>query len=446
MDLWTASPADLIAALRREGLWRGYVITDARTGEPKSSHPLLEPIGQAVVADRRDYHRHEGCFFEIGRESGHLLTAYLHWTRRGQGAGGLRFWDYATVEDLVRDGLRLSRGMGHKNALAGLWWGGGKGIVARRPGADYRDPAVREGVYRDYGRFVSGLCGCYVTAEDVGTTPGDMAWIHTTTRHTTCIPKALGGSGNPSTLTAEGVVVAIEAALDFLQLGELAGKAVAIQGLGNVSSFMIEELLARGVERILAVDVDERRVNGFADRYPSSQIAARRVGADDLSIFSEPCDVLVPNAVGAILNPQTIPLIQARIVCGGANNQLADPVHDAAALQARGILYVPDFIANRMGIVNCANEQYGYFAEDPAIRAHLGRDDANGIYRRCQEVFARAGQSGRTPAAEAEVLADELGRALHPIWGHRGRRIIAHLVDSGWDRGAPVEDPQRRGV
>ncbi len=439
MDLWTALPDELIEALRRNGLWRGYVITDPPTGELKPSHPVLDSIAQALRIDRRDYQQHEGAFFEIGRESGHLLTAHLHWTRRGQGAGGTRFWSYNTVEDLVRDGLRLSRGMGHKNALAGLWWGGGKGIIARRSDVDYRDAAVRRRIYRDYGRFVSGLCGSYVTAEDVGTTPGDMAWIHSTTRHTTCIPKELGGSGNPSILTAEGVVVAIEAALDFLGLGALAGKTIAMQGLGNVSRFMIEELLRRGVAHILAVDIDDRAVRAITDRYPPSQLTTQQVGPNELSIFSAPCDVLVPNAVGGILSPSTIPMIKARIVCGGANNQLAEMARDAAALQARGILYIPDFLANRMGIVNCANEQYGYFADDPAIRGQLGRDDPNGIYRRCHEILQRASASGRTPAAEAEMLADELGQALHPIWGHRGRRIIEHLVRSGWAKGEPID-------
>jgi glutamate dehydrogenase/leucine dehydrogenase len=439
MDLWKASPERLIEALRSNGLWRGALLTDPETGEFRASHPVLESIAKAVRDDDRDYRKHEGCFFEIGRESGHLLTAHLHWTWRGQGAGGIRFWRYATVEDLVRDGLRLSRGMGQKNALAGLWWGGGKGVVARRSDIDYGDPAARQGVYRDFGRFVSGLCGCYVTAEDVGTTPEDMAWIHSTTRHTTCIPKELGGSGNPSVLTAAGVVVAIEAALDFLGRGTLAGKTVAMQGLGNVSGFMIEELLRRGVEHIQAVDIDARAVAAIAARHPPSRLSARQVGPGDLSLFAASCDVLVPNAVGAVLDPQTIPLIEASVICGGANNQLADAARDAAALQGRGILYVPDFIANRMGIVNCANEQYGYFADDPAIRAHLGRDDPNGIFRRCQEVFRRSRASGRTTAAEAEALADELGHQPHPIWGHRGRRIIAHLVESGWDRGEPID-------
>ncbi|MEO1366897.1 MAG: Glu/Leu/Phe/Val dehydrogenase dimerization domain-containing protein, partial [Acidobacteriota bacterium] len=352
-------------------------------------------------------------------------------------AGGLLFWSYDSVEDLVRDGLRLSRGMGHKNALAGLWWGGGKGIIARRRDVDHRDPEVRRAVYADYGRFVSSLRGLYITAEDVGTTPADVARLFTTTRHVTCVPPAVGGSGNPSPLTARGVVVAMEAALHHLGRGELAGKTVAVQGLGNVSSFMVGELLDRGVARVIGTDLDGEVVESVRDRFAAraDRLDLRRTEASDLSILAAACDVLAPNAVGGMLNPRTIPGIQAPLVCGAANNQLEDPERDAAALAGRGILYVPDFLANRMGIVNCANEQYGVFEGDPAIEAHLARETPHGVFRRTLEVIERASQTGRTPADEAVRLADELMEELHPIWGHRGLQIIRRLVDEDWHRG-----------
>jgi glutamate dehydrogenase/leucine dehydrogenase len=142
--------------------------------------------------------------------------------------------------------------------------------------------------------------------------------------------------------------------------------------------------------------------------------------------------------VGAILNPETIPSIRTRIVCGAANNQLEDPKRDAEALRKKGILYVPDFLANRMGIVNAANEQYGRMENDPAIHAHLDKGTPWGIYKRCMDVFARSKASGRTPADEASDLADELSQAPHPIWGHRGQEIINYLVRSGWASGEPI--------
>jgi glutamate dehydrogenase/leucine dehydrogenase len=435
MDLWKASPDALIAAMRDEGLKRGYLVTYPDTSELRASHAVLEPLREAVAADDRDFHRHEGCFFEIGRESGHLLTAFVHMTRRGQAAGGVRFWSYDTVEDMVRDGLRLARGMGHKCALAGLWWGGGKGVVARRSGEDHRNPEIRRQVYQDYGRFMTGLRGCYVTAEDVGTTTEDMSQIFSTTRFTTCIPQEVGGSGNPSILTAAGVVVAMEAALDHLGMGSLEGKSVAMQGLGNVSIFMIGDLLQRGVKHIVGSDIDGLAIERIQSRYRDAPLDLRLVDRHDTSILAEPCDIVAPNAVGAILNPHTIPTIQAKIICGGANNQLHDSDRDSDVLRQKGVLYVPDFLANRMGIVNCANEQYGIIDGDPAITAHLDRDNPSGIFQRSQEVFRRAEESGRTTAQEAESLADELALQLHPMCGHRGQLIINHLVNAGWDRG-----------
>ncbi|MEM8929795.1 MAG: Glu/Leu/Phe/Val dehydrogenase dimerization domain-containing protein, partial [Acidobacteriota bacterium] len=415
-----------------------YIVTDPRHTTPRASHPALQPIADALAADRRDFDRHEACFFEIGAESGHLLTAFLHRTVRGQGAGGLRFWTYDTVEALIRDGLRLAKGMGQKNALAGLWWGGGKGVIARRADVDHRAPDVRAAVYRDYGRFVTGLRGCYITAEDVGTTPADMAWIFRTTRHATCIPPTVGGSGNPSRLTAIGVVMAMEAALEHTgQATEpgraLAGKTVAMQGLGNVASFMLDTLFERGVAKVVATDLDADSVARATARF-GDRIDARVQTRDDRAIFATRCDILAPNAVGGVLDPETIPMLLSPIVCGAANNQLADPSRDAELLKQRGILYVPDFLANRMGIVNCANEQYGVFDDDPVITAHLDREQPTGVFRRCLEVFERATHRDSTPAEEASKLADELSDEPHPLWGHRGWQIITHLIDAGWDR------------
>lgn len=447
MNLWNESTDAFLDALKNAGLWRAFIVTRPDTGAVVASHELLDPVAERVAADRRDYRGHQGWFLEIGRESGHLLSACVHKTVRGQAAGGVRFWRYDSVEDFIRDGLRLSLGMGQKNALAGLWWGGGKGVVARKTGVDHRDPAVRGALYRDYGRFLSGLRGCYVTAEDVGTTPEDMAWVFRTTRHTTCIPETLGGSGNPSRLTATGVVMAMEAALAYLGRDGLEGKTVALQGLGNVSTYMIGDLLERKTGRIVGADIDETAVGRCRKRFPHATLDLRVAAPGDVSIMAESSDVLAPNAVGACLNPRTIPSIRSPVVCGAANNQLQDPRRDADALKEAGILYVPDFLANRMGIVNCANEQYGVFERDPAVTAHLDRETPTGVYQRCLQVFGGAEASGRTPAHEAEVLAEELSREPHPIWGNRAQAIMDELVESGWAAGEPVrarDIPKRR--
>ncbi len=439
MSHWNQSPEALRQAMLEAGVHRAWIVTPPGTGEVRASHPLFEPIAAAVAADERDYHTHQGVFFEIGAASGHLLSAAVHKTVRGLAAGGVRFWIYEEVEGFVRDGLRLARGMGHKNALAGLWWGGGKGVVARRADVDHTDPIVRKALYNDYGRFMTGIRGCYVTAEDAGTTTEDMADVFATTRHTTCIPERLGGSGNPSKLTATGVVVGMEAALRFRGMGTIQGKTVAMQGLGNVSRFMIKDLVERGVGRIVGTDVDAAAIELTRAMNPDAPLEARVVPIGDNSILAEPADIVAPNAVGAILNARTVPTIQAPIVCGAANNQLEDHDRDGPALRDQGVLYAPDFLVNRMGIVNCANECYGSFEDDPAILSHLDHETEHGIFQRSLQVYRRAHLSGRTPAEEAQRLADELSEVPHPIWGNRGQQIIDSLVRTSWAEQAPFQ-------
>lgn len=431
MTTWSEPVEKFVAQLRDAGLRRALLTADRATRSLHISHSTLEPLAKSLQADP-DFDAHAACLFEVGRESGHLLAAFIHRVERGQAAGGVRFWRYPALGNLIHDGLRLSVGMGQKNALAGLWWGGGKGIIARLADLDYSNPDRRAAVFRDYGRFISSLSGCYVTAEDVGTRPQDMAAIFSTTRHTTCIPSEFGGSGNPSGLTATGVVIAMEAALAHSGAGTLAGKTVALQGIGNVAVHMVEDLLERDVARVVACDIDAEAIAAAVERLNDARVEIRLCEPGDLSILATPCDVLAPSAVGGVLNPATIPNVKAPIVCGAANNQLEQLRRDAEALQKRGILYVPDFLANRMGIVNCANEHYGVFPGDPAIAAHLDRNNPGGVYQRLLEVLERAAASGNAPAVEATLLANELAAETHPMWGRRAQDIIDYLARGGW--------------
>ena len=405
---------------------------DAATGQLQVSHPELATVGDFLLAGNRDYRQHEGVFLEVGETSGALFGAFIDRSCRGQSQGGLRYWPYASLAAFLRDGLRLATGMTRKNALAGLWWGGGKGLIARAPGEAYRDQGRRAELYRDYAAFVTSLRGCYITAEDAGTGAADMATVHEGTRFVTCIPRASGGSGNPSPATARGVVCAMEGALAHLQLGTLAGKHIVMQGTGNVGAAMIEELLKRGVAGIVASELSAERRAELAQRFAFAPLELLAAEPGDNSILTLPCDVLAPNALGGILNPETIPTIRARVVCGAANNQLLDDERDAAALAARGIVYVPDYLCNRMGIVHCANEQYGYVPHDPAIERHFGREWDNSVYLITRRALERAASEGITTAAAANQLADDLAGELHPIWGHRTRAIITGLVAEGW--------------
>jgi leucine dehydrogenase len=430
------SPERFAARLRDIG-GRACLTWDHEQARVVPSHTDLAELAIWLGADDWDFHQHEAVFIAVGPETGALMTATVHASVRGQAAGGLRNWPYATVQALLRDGLRLSLGMSRKNALAGLWWGGGKGIIARPTLAadQLEDPGYRRALYREYGAFTTSLRGIYITAEDVGTRPDDLASVFETTRFATCVPPSVGGSGNPSPATAKGVVCAIEAALDHCGRGSIAGKTIAMQGAGNVATHMIDELLKRAVGRVIATELSRERCELLRERFAGAPVELRHTEAGDPSIFAEPCDVLAPNALGGVLGPATIPLIQAPIVCGAANNQLLDDRRDDKALAARGIVYVPDFVANRMGIVNCANEQYGHMgspAKDPAIERHFSREWDNGVFVVTKRILALAQRSGITSSAAANELADAACREPHPIWGHRGRAIIEGLLADNW--------------
>lgn len=431
VDQSRLTPHAFVEQLQAFGLRRAAFVQSPSAGL-ECSHPKLEPLAQSLIGNARDYDRHEAVFLEVGEQTGALLGAFLHRTHRGQGIGGVRLWPYDTVNDFLSDGLRLAMGMGRKNALAGLWWGGGKGVIARAPGTQHTDPAYRVKLFHDYGRFITSLRGAYVTAEDVGTTPDDMAEIYRVTRFVACAPESVGGSGNPSPATARGVVCAMEGALDYSGLGDLTGKTIAMQGVGNVGGSMVPLLLERGVARIVAAEVSAEVARMLSHQYPDGRFLVRVVAPGDREILAEPCDILAPNALGGILEPATIARLRTRIVCGAANNQLLDQDRDAKLLAARSVVYVPDFLANRMGIVNCANEQYGWFENDPAIVKHFDREWEGSVYRVTQAVLRRATATGITSTEAANALADELAARAHPIFPDRTRAIIQALLRDGW--------------
>jgi leucine dehydrogenase len=431
-------PVQFINDMKKAGIRRGYVIHNNKTKETTSSHPLFNEVAQVVTQDKRDFLGHEALFFEIGKRSDSLMAAFLHKTVRGAPQGGVRLWNYTTLEGMVRDGLRLSTGMSRKNAAAGLWWGGGKGIIVSNSQSEklnFDDAKVRDAVFHDYGEFLTSLRGAYYGAEDVGLTPEDTARMFSKTRFMTCIPQSLGGSGNPSRSTGIGVVCAMESALDYLNMGSLKGKKVVIQGAGNVAGFMLDELLSKGVGKVVMSDISQRLIESRKQQYAQYKdvVEFRLAPADDNSILAEPCDILAPAALGGVLNSQSIPNIQCKIVCGAANNQLLDPVEHDHQLKQRGILYIPDYVANRMGIVNCANENYGYVKHpDPVIARHFGREWDNAIYNIVTQILKIAEKDQIPTGIAANMFADELCELSHPIWGHRSWDIIQGLVADKW--------------
>ena len=313
----------------------------------------------------------------------------IHSTLLGPALGGVRCFPFVSEDAALTDVLRLSRAMTYKASAAGLDLGGGKAVIIGDPRT-----VKTEALLRAYARFVDGLGGRYITAEDVGTTLADMDVIREETRHVGGSSPSGGGSGDPSEMTAYGVFLAVRgAAREAWGDPSLDGRRVAVQGVGKVGSGLAAHLREAGATVVVA-DVDA----GAVSRALAAGAAA---SAQPQEILSVECDVLAPCALGAVLDERTIPGIRARIVCGAANNQLARP-DDGRMLADRGILYVPDYVANAGGIVNIFEEFHpdGYDAD--RARVSVERIEQN-----VQRVFEAARERGVTTAEAADALAEE---------------------------------------
>ncbi|MBX2810455.1 MAG: hypothetical protein KTR25_01540 [Myxococcales bacterium] len=431
-DIEGLTPRGFCNYLKMLGRTRAFFVWDGISGQIRSSHPQLAPFARTLLASSRDFDEHEAIFLEVSPRTGVLMGAFVHRTCRGQGAGGIRYFPYDSLGAYLVDGLRLAQGMTLKNALAGLWWGGAKGVISGDLGVSQLSHETRRKIFEDYGAFLSGLSGCYVAAEDVGTTEQDMAAVFARTRFTTCIPVEFGGSGNPSFPTARGVVRGMEAALAHQNQGTLRGKKVAIQGLGHVGQALIRLLHQRGVSEVVASDLDPKRANRVRQQFPELRLTFRQAEREWDPLLEEPADILSLNAVGGMLNEANIARIRAPIVCGAANNQLADPEVDDQFLHNRQILYVPDFVVNRMGIVCCADEANGMLVDDPNIERHLGEAWDMAIYPLILRILQQAEAKTTTPHRIALGLARERSRELHPLMGHRGYQLVQGLVTQGW--------------
>ncbi len=311
----------------------------------------------------------------------------IHSTVLGPGLGGTRFYPYADEGAALVDVCRLARGMTYKHAAAGLDQGGGKAVILGDPAALRTDELILA-----YGRFVDGLGGRYLTAEDVGTTQADMDLIRTVTPYVTGVSESLGGSGDPSPATALGVLWAMRAVATRLW-GDpsLRGRRVCISGVGKVGSALADHLHAEGAQLVVA-DVRPEAAAAVAARSGAAVVDAALAHA-------EPCDLFAPCALGAVLSATTIPELACAAVVGSANNQLASD-EDALRIQGSGVLYVPDYIANAGGVINIAHERGGY---DPTkAETHI-----RGIYDTTLRVLELADTDQITTAAAADQIAEQ---------------------------------------
>ena len=332
---------------------------------------------------------HEQVVFCSDRASGLRAVIAIYSTALGPALGGTRFFPYASEEAAVDDVLALSRAMAYKNSLAGLDLGGGKAVIIGDPRTD-----KTEALLRAYGRFVQSLGGRYLTACDVGTTNADLDLVARETRYAHGRSEAYGGCGDSSVLTAFGVYQGMRAAAQHVWgTASLAGRTVAVSGVGKVGSWLVGHLVEEGADVVIA-DVDPAAVARVQDRHP-----AVRAVADTAALVRTPHDVYAPCALGGALDDETVPVLPARIVCGGANNQLAAP-GIAEQLVDRGILYAPDYLVNAGGVIQVEDERHG-FSFDRA------RSKAAGIFDVALRVFRTADDAGIPPSVAADRLAEE---------------------------------------
>ena len=342
-----------------------------------------------AVKPRSGSSTHEEVVAIRGERSEAPMVVAVHSTALGPALGGCRIWAYDRPDEAEGDALRLSAGMTLKAAAAGLDLGGGKGVICAPRGGF--DAETRRLALLDFGDLVESFGGRYITAEDVGVSPGDISIIAERTANVTGLPAAGGGSGDPSPVTAVGVEAAMLACAEA-RWGQrdLRGALVTVVGLGHVGGHLARLLANRGCE-LIATDVDESKratAGALGARWVDPAIAMRVHG-----------DILAPCALGGVITAEVLPRLRCEVICGAANNQLAD---DALAeeLAAQDVLYAPDFITNAGGLINVYRELRSY-GEDEALRL------ARAIEGTTKRVLDAADQAGSTPLDAARALAAE---------------------------------------
>jgi leucine dehydrogenase len=338
-----------------------------------------------------------GVFSQLGNEYEEVVFFHdapsdlraivaIHSTQLGPALGGTRFFPFDSEEEALRDVLRLARGMTYKAAAAGLDLGGGKAVIIGNPKRDKTEELLRA-----YGRLIDSLGGRYITAEDVGTTREDMDLVRRETRWVTGVSKRLGGSDDPSPVTAYGVFYGLKAvAQEAMGTDDLTGMRIVIQGVGKVGYHLAKHLVEAGA----AVTVSDVDVDSLGR-------AVKDFGVDTVEpgkVHAVECDIFAPCALGGVIRDDTLAELKCRAVAGAANNQLGGTEH-GDALAEMGILYAPDFVINSGGLINVADELLGYDRERAMKRVE-------GIYRTLREVFRISQEQGIPPVKAAERLAE----------------------------------------
>ncbi|MCL2248597.1 MAG: leucine dehydrogenase [Oscillospiraceae bacterium] len=336
-----------------------------------------------------DFGYEQLCYFH-DKYTGLKAIICIHNTVLGPALGGTRIWNYSSEEDAAEDVLRLARGMTYKSALAGLALGGGKAVIIGDAAEIRKNPTNREAFWRAFGRYINGLSGRYITAEDVGTSTQDMVYVHMETSHVVGLP---GRSGDPSPYTALGVFKSMQACCEHVYKDTVAGKTVAVQGAGNVGYYLCKLLNDNGA-KILVTDIKKDLVSRVVEEFGATAV-------DPADIYSQKAEIYAPCALGATVNDDTLPQFGFKIVCGGANNILKDPPVHGKALRDRGIAYAPDYLANAGGVINVSYERAeGGYNEEAALR------DIDRIHYRMLDILRISEETGKLTYETADAMAE----------------------------------------
>jgi leucine dehydrogenase len=351
----------------------------------------------ARILDYMQRHRFKKVVICNDTDTGLRAVIAIHSTALGPATGGLRMWTYEREEDAIFDAMRLARGMTYKYAAAGVNLGGGKAVIIGDPKRDKTEALVRA-----MGRFINQLGGEYMTGEDVGTTLDDMELLHMETDHVVTLPEHAGGAGDISPATALSSVLAAKACAQRVWGSDsLAGRRIALQGLGVCGEKALKLFVDEGAHVVVA-DVDADKVARAVAVY-----GVQRCAPD--AIYDQDVDLFAPYALGAVINDGTIGRLRCAIVAGSANNIFAEERH-GDELQARGITYAVDYIANSGGtIYDTDRMRKGGFDRDRAW-ANVRR-----VYDRTLEVFAIADRDGIPYYRAADRLAEQRIAALTAV-------------------------------
>jgi leucine dehydrogenase len=342
---------------------------------------------QLQVFEKLAEYRYEQLVFCHDKATGLRAIIAIHDTTLGPALGGCRMYPYATEEEAMVDVLRLARGMTYKAAASGLNLGGGKSVIIGDPHTD-----KSEALFRSFGRYIETLGGRYIVAEDVGTSTEDANYIRVETSHVVGVDVTRGGSGDPSPLTALGVLQGMRACTEeVFGTTSLRERTVAVQGVGHVG-YHLCKLLHEDGANLIVTDVNEAAVERVVREF-----GAKAVELDE--ILTIPCDIFAPCALGAVLDDATISELRCSIIAGSANNVLAES-RNGEELSEHGILYAPDYVINAGGLINVADELEGY-NERRAVKRVMRIEDS------IRSIIAISRRDGVPTNVAADTLALE---------------------------------------